>query len=206
MQHRGALLIGVADRSISVNLSKLDSPQHEYDADVAWVEHKPGDVRILFGKKNRDNKGSLKTRVEIRYPVEAFVRHFWGNSRDFHGRLRRFVEKWQIGAVEDAQKPSEMTAERDHSEWANFDYMSHSGTEASVDFFHLPPSGLARFVRNQEDTSGLEIAAVLRVHLTVHDLLRLLDNCQAVAADIEAYVPTEAIEVPGARNAGAENS
>ena len=45
-------MIGPADRSISVNLSKLDSPQNEYDADVAWVEHKPGDVRILFGKRN----------------------------------------------------------------------------------------------------------------------------------------------------------
>ena len=84
----GALILNAEDRSVSVDLSKLGSPLKTYDADLASLEHSGSSVRLFFGKLRLPKRGSLATRVEIRYPIEFFYKHLWQNSREFHGRLR----------------------------------------------------------------------------------------------------------------------
>jgi len=49
-----------------------------YDADTAWVEElSTGDVRLFFAKRDRNDSGQLRSRLEIRYPVENLVGHLW---------------------------------------------------------------------------------------------------------------------------------
>jgi hypothetical protein len=64
-------------------------------------------------------------------------------------------------------------ADRDHSEWANIETMAHSGTEASLDFYTLPASGIAKFMKGQ-GSSQLIVRPVVRVQMNIFELERLL--------------------------------
>ena len=176
------------DKTITVNLSKLLAPEKIYDAGYAWVEHRPGEVSLFFGKGNRDEPGTLRTRLEVRYPPENFLAHFWRNSREFHENLRQFAAKWPKNEGRDAADPTSMKAPKEHSEWANFELMAHAGTEASMDFYLMPPSGIAQFARGQGSV-GLKFSPIVRIQLTVFELVRLLDAAAEVVSQIEKYIP-----------------
>ena len=182
------LVLDAAQRTISINTSRLQAPQNIYDADLAGIEHRVGDVRLFFGKLKWAVPDKLRTRIEVRYPVETFYKHFWNNSREFHEEIRAYMQQWPSAEERKRPRLSEMEADKDHSEWANFDYMAHSGTEGAIDFFHLPPGGLARFAKTGS-VDDLELEAILRVQLTVGELLALLDCCTAIAAEVESYLP-----------------
>lgn len=176
------------DKTIHVNVAKLPAPSNIYDADFAWIEHRPGAVSLFFGKRSRDEKDLLRTRLELRYPPENLVAHFWGNSREFHESILRFSSSWPSDPDRGEVQPERMKATRDHSDWANFDMMAHAGTEASIDFYQMPPSGIARFARGH-GAEGLNFVAVARVHLSVFELIRLLDATADVVKAIETYLP-----------------
>jgi hypothetical protein len=178
------------DRSITINMAKLPAPSNAYDADYAWLEHKPGDVRFFFAKRHRDASiQRLRTCLEIRYPPESLVGHFWRNSRDFHEKMKRFAESWPADEKRADLKPSEMDADKEHSEWANFESMAHAGSEAVIDFYSLPPSGLARYNQGV-GSSGLTITPIVRVQLSIFELVRLLDSMSSVIDEVTAYLPT----------------
>lgn len=191
-QQLNAVLVNASERSIAIDVSRLAPPQNIYDADCAGVEHRRGDVRLFFGKLKLPRRDQLRSRIEIRYPVETFYKHLWQNSRGFHERLRQYAQQWSSDYGHDQLILTEVEAEKDHSEWANFDYMAHSGTEAAIDFFHLPAAALARF--KQGSANDLELAAILRVQLTAYELLRLLDRCADVVSEIESYLPNNVRE------------
>ena len=187
---RGALMIGVTERSIQIDGSRLEPPRDIYRAHLAWVEHSPGSMCLLFATRDRDDPKRLKTRLELAYPVECFLRHFWKNSREFHERLTKFAEPWPSDPKRNEMRPETMSSVKDHAQIVNFDSIAHSGTEASIDFFHLPPSAVARYARNQA-TSGLELVPIVQIQLTTFELLQLLDSCRPVAEAIAAYLPQD---------------
>lgn len=177
------------DRSITIDMAKLPQPTVSYDADYAWIEHKPGDVRLFFAKGTHDDQGRLRSRLELRYPPESLLGHFWRNSREFHERMKTFAAKWpDVRDDRDAVRPETFKAEKEHSEWANFESMAHSGTEALIDFYSLPVTGLARFVAGQ-GSDGLKIISVVRVQMTIFELTRLLDSMEQTVREIENYLP-----------------
>jgi hypothetical protein len=192
------LRVGVGDRkTIIIDTAKIASPSHLYDADYAWVEHRPGrDASLFFAKAHRDAEGKLKSRLQIRYPPEDFVRHFWKNSRTFHENVRRMLSSWPQDETRKGTKPEKWHAEKDHSEWVNFDYMAFSGSQAALDFYHLGPGGVSKYVRGQ-GTAGLELQAVVRIQMTLAELGYLLDLCQPVVDMINEYLPTQAPELIG---------
>ena len=177
------------DKTINVDFRKLTAPSNVYDADFSWIEHRPGTtVSLFFGKGSRDEGNRLRTRLELRYPPEGFVHHFWRNSREFHERVRAFVDQWPRDDARDALDPRGWQAAKDHSEWVGFEAMAHSGTEAMLDFYLLPALGIARFQRNQ-GSGGLQVVPVVRVQTTVFELLRLLDSARPVVEAINTYLP-----------------
>ncbi len=187
----GALILNAEDRSVSIDMSRLGPPLKTYDADLASLEHRENDIRLFFGKLRLPGRDSLATRVEIRYPIELFHKHLWQNSREFHGRLRERAEALRISRSMERCQLHEMEADKDHSEWANFDFMGYSGTEAAIDFFHLPPTDLARFEKTGA-MMNVALEPILRVQLGVGQLLRLLDSCADAVPEIENYLPHDA--------------
>jgi hypothetical protein len=182
------------DRTINIDLAKLPSPLNVYDADFAWIEHHAGRVSLLFGKGNRDEPGKLRTRLEVRYPPENLVGNFWRNSREFHRKLRAYVDKWPADGLRDSVDPAKMPAGRDHSECANFEAIAHAGTEAVIDFYLMPPVGIARYAQGQ-GSAGLKFSPVVRVHLSIFELIRLLDASGSVVEQINSYLPKPQHEV-----------
>lgn len=176
------------NRTINIDLGKLTAPTNVYDADFAWLVHRPGVVSLFFAKQTLSKGTDFRTRLELRYPPEGLVNHLWRNSRDFHARLREFVEKWPKDEARDGFDPTKWTAQRDHSEWVNFEVLAHAGTEATLDFYSLPPVGVARFTKGA-GSAGLQVSPVVRVQTTVFELLRLLDSAADVVAAIETYLP-----------------
>jgi hypothetical protein len=176
------------DRSINIDLSKLEAPTNLYDADIAWIKHEIGRVSLFFAKRSVSTTGELRTRLELRYPPENLVHHFWRNSRDFHAGLRQFVERWPKDVQGPAVDANSIAAQRDHSEWVNFEAMSHAGTEATIDFYQLPPPGIARFAQGL-GSSQLKIVPIVRVQMTTFELVHLLDAAATVVAEVERYLP-----------------
>ena len=114
------------DGSIVLNTAKLKPPRNVYDADVAWVvRRRPEFVSLFFAKENL-NSPTFRTRVEIKYPIEAFYQHIWKNTREFHDVLMK--DKDLGGASHSSAKDlMARDAERDHSEWSNFEIIARSG-------------------------------------------------------------------------------
>ena len=184
----GALILNAEDRSISIDMSRLGPPQRTYDADLASLEHRKGDIRLFFGKLRLPERSTLATRVEIRYPIESFYNHLWQNSRNFHESLRERAANLIVSRPLDQRQLHKLSADRDHSEWANFDFMGYSGTEAAIDFFHLPPTDIARFGKTGA-AANIALEPILRVQFGVDQLLGLLESCADTVPEIEKYLP-----------------
>ena len=183
----GALRVGLADNSIAIDASKLDAPSQGYDADVAWVDYRPGNVSLLFAKHSRDDAEVLQSRLEVRYPVENLILTFWKGSPEFYDKLQSYVESWPQAARFVAEPPLKSRAEKSHSEWASYAYLSHSGTAAGIDFYYLSSSAIARFAKSGS-VEGLRLRPVVRVQLTSFALFKLLEQVRALVGEIEASV------------------
>ena len=180
----GALRLNPSTRSIEINADKLPRPNKVYDADVAWLQHAPGDVRLFFGKYGTPNFQRFRSRVEVRYPIEAFYRHFWEYSREFHRALSERPHPPPRPGQPARSKLEHLEYDKDYSEWANFDLMAHTGTEASIEFFHLPTVPLTSFIRTGSMAS-LEVESAVRVQLTTIELKSLLDQCASAIDSVK---------------------
>lgn len=168
-----------ADGSILIESAGLETPANVYDADFAWVERRFEAISIFFAKADRDTAEKLRSRLEIRYPLEAFYRHFWKNSREFHDSLKKNQGIPPNDPLREGLNPEKWPSTKDHSEWVNFDVISRTGSQACFDFFHLSPSGIARFAKGQ-GTAGLTVAPIVRVLTTTNELYRLMNVSQSV--------------------------
>lgn len=178
----------VAD-GLKVHWAKLRVPDRIYEADFAWIKLRHGAVSLFFGKEDLDTQDTLRTRLEVRYPIEKFLNHFWKNSRDFHRVLRQLPD-WPIDRGREEVSPERMRALKDHSEAANFEYMARYGSEAVLDFYYVPPSGIARLAQGM-GAAGLRVDPVVRVQTTMRELLRLLNAAEPVAAELAGEMPKE---------------
>lgn len=182
-----------ANGSILINTSKLGAPDNIYDADYSWLSVRHGAVSLWFAKENVEAPDRLRSRLELRYPAEGFVRHFWDNSREFHAKLEEALKLFptppQLAEVDVTSLP----ADRDASMWVNFDYLARAGTEAALDFFHLPPSGIARFAQGQ-GSAGLILTAKVRVLTTIHELSRLLHSAGTIVDDVKKTLPGDFVQ------------
>jgi hypothetical protein len=184
----GALQVGLSDGSVRIDATKLEAPTQAYDADAAWVQYRPGNLSLFFAKKNRVDPKVLESLLEVRYPPEDFVNTFWKISKGFFDKLSTYVASWPDAAREIDTPPEKVPAKRSHSEWVTFTYMSHSGTEAAIDFYHLAPPAIARFALSKS-LEGLRLRPVVRVQLTSFELFGLIERLGPVIEDIVRVLP-----------------
>jgi hypothetical protein len=177
------------DNSIKINLAKLTAPANVYDADIAWIKHRTGVLSLFFAKNNLSTKDTFRTRLEVRFPPENLVQ-FWENSKDFAAKLYEYVKKWPEDIERRQINPAQWLADKDHSEWANFGTMAHSGSEAAFDFYTLSPTGIAKYIMGQ-GTSQLNVQSVVRIQMTVFELSFLLENVAETVSQIKEYLPRE---------------
>ena len=181
--------IEVTADGLRVRWQHLRVPPHTYEADFAWLTLRHGAVSLFFAKEDVGTPGELRSRLEIRYPVEKFCKHLWGNSRDFHARLKK-QPVWPASSDRSAVQPEEWKAQKDHSQRANFEYMAQYGSDGSIDFYYLVPQGVARLAGGFGG-EGLRMEPVVRIQLTSQELLHLLDEAEPLAQSLEPGLPQE---------------
>src|SRR5688572_21969513 len=118
---RGALRFRSGDPGLYVDSSKLEAPDRVYDADVAWIEHNPGETSMVFVKLDAGGAGVGRSRLQIRMPPEDLAGAFWRITEAFYSRLEKFVARWQLPPVDAGRnnRPAVPMEARQHSEWAN---------------------------------------------------------------------------------------
>ena len=149
-------------------------------------------MSFFFGKQELDEPGTLRSRLEIKYPPEAFIRQFWYNSRNFHAKLRGLDlpvllndRQARISAA-----PQGMKATADHAERANFEYMCRVGSEGVIDFYYMIPVGIARLAGGF-GRERLHLAPVVRIQLTVGEMLYLLDTAEPMVEQLKTAIPED---------------
>lgn len=176
--HPAISVDGSGDIRISSDL--LELPSRAYDADIAGAVHRDRTVSLFFAKRSLNQADHLRTRLEVRMGEDVFLRHLWENSRAFHERLRKYLELDTVPV----EHPERMSADADHSDWANVCSLAHTGNQGVLDFYNLSPSGLARYIGNRM-TSGLQVSPVVRIQTSSITLLSLLDACIPLAETIQ---------------------
>lgn len=173
--------------SFVIDIGKLPLPDESYVANVGWAERSGTTVSIFVGNRDRNDPKKLKTRVELRFAQEAFL-NFWSNSKEFFDRMKLLIERVPsvISAVP-GDDPSQLNAEKDHVASSSIGIMTHSGTQAEIDFFDLPATDIFLSMRHQ-DPRRLEIHPILRVYTTTGVLWSILSNAEEIAQQIEPQV------------------
>lgn len=184
----GALTFNAKDGSIAVNASKLEPPTQAYDADFGWIDYSAGRLSLCFAKRNLAAPNLLETRLEVRYPPEDFLQTFWYNSVQFHEKLAKYVSLWPAEAMQTIPPAPEKEAVRSHSIWASFSYISHAGSEAAIDFYHMSPAAVATFAQSKS-VERLRLIPVTRVQMTTFEVFRLLERAEKLVPTLEAHVP-----------------
>ncbi len=77
---------------LGIDFSKAPVPEHFYVADYLYVEEDQSQIMLSFGKLDRPATDRLRSKVEIYFSPVMFVRQLWASSREFHERLKKYVE------------------------------------------------------------------------------------------------------------------
>lgn len=185
-----------ASGTIHIDFGRVRAPERIYDADVSWIVRGNGFVSVFFAKQSVDEDGVLESRVELKYAPEAFVRHFWSNSREFHGDLKKHLTGWPDDPnLKVVDGRSLKFKGKSHSEWVNVDLIARSGSHGTIDFFYLPPFGLSQLAKGKSAFNQTLIVPVVRVMLTIHEMDRLLDAADVVAQEAKKYLPAELLGI-----------
>ncbi len=186
----GPLRVDLNEHSITIDASKLPPPSKSYAADTGWATYRPGHSSLFFAVRDETDPSVLPSRLEIRMPPEDFLRGFLWNSREFLQKVVVYAEKWGGNAIGVAPAPTGLRAGRTHSEWANFVYIAHAGTETSLDFYQMSVSGIAKYAKTK-DLSGLALQPVVRVHMSVFELISMMRLSMALEEQVLRDAPEE---------------
>ena len=163
---------------LAINYEEAPVPQHYYVADWFDVAARDLDVIISFGNLDR---GRLRSKIEIVFPVFYFVKQLWNSSRDFHVTLRNFVAAWNLQSAK--VDTADLAGDKFQVLKANNVVMILSGPETLMDFFYISPKDLWSKPRKGEP---LDLEAVVRIMLAPTLLLGFLDACEPICRELSA--------------------
>lgn len=191
--HRGAsagsalppYLVPEGENAFTIQAALLPVPDRTYDADCAWAERKGGAVSLFFAKQDRDSPEALRSRLEVRMPIDSFA-NFWEHSREFYRRLQSSIRS-SDALKEPIVKAREMHSEKDHSDWATICVVALSGGQAQVDFFLLAQGDVFLYKR-AGNRRRLEAQPIVRVYTTPAQMEVLFDDSAAMFPAIEGAI------------------
>lgn len=182
------------DGLVQIETAKIPTPQNSYDSDFCWAIPRLDAVSFFFAKERLGTPSGLRSRLELRFPIESFVQNFIGGSEEFRQKLRaKMPRSYEAPASSLVEGWCTTAAEKEHSEWVNLDLLAYSGSQASLDFFHLPPAATAQFGKTK-NPSLMQVSPVVRVLTTATELCRLLAMCETISAELPSIGESGRIE------------
>jgi len=178
-----------ADRSVRVNIGLLPAPENTYDADTWWVERQAGHVALYFGQFSGSDQGRLRTRLKIKYPSEALVHNLWEHCSKYYEDLTPVIATFpqdplRVPVVDISKLPTE----KEHTNWANFDAMSRTASQAAIDFYHVAPPAAVKFLKSR-NANDLIPTPVVRILLGLYQQFEMLQKIETIIAEVKAMMP-----------------
>jgi hypothetical protein len=170
--------------SLQIDYAEATVPDHYYVADYFRVELHGSSFLFVFGKTNSPDENHLRNKIELFFPVTAFLGQLWTSSRAFHEILRKYVAEINAPAQE-RHKVNEDAGAQVRTLHSNNVMMALAGGETILDFFYISPKEVwARPKRGEE----IPLEPVIRVMLEPADVLKWLDECGEFVGEAKSYV------------------
>jgi len=164
---------------ISIDYSRADIPNLQYDADYATVLKSRTGIVLSFGRLETGTS-KLRSKIEISFTRESFLNQVWHSSRDLANTVKRTVADHTLEPI----VPENLgTVEKTQAFRSNYTYMSVMAQEAALDFYHLSPGEVhqARLGKKSE----IYLQAVVRVVCAISLVQELLTVAEPFAKEIE---------------------
>lgn len=157
---------------LRVEYDKAEVPARAYYADYSAVIKGRSGISLIFGKL-KPGTSVLRTKVEIVFPVEMFIRQLWTNSRDLYEKTRLEYEKHPLEAVSDLVDTDTVQAFR-----ANNVMAMAMSEEALLDFYYIAPSEVHYAYTKRRTEVALD--PVIRIVMSSSLLHEMLEGCKAI--------------------------
>ena len=165
---------------IQVDYRRAPIPDRSYYADYCDVQKARSGFGLFFGKLITGTS-RLRTKIEVDFPEEMFVKQLWGTSREFHKMVQAAAGAMHfppLTAVEDTEKVQTFRS--------NNVFMGVWGEEGVMDFYYLSPRDLHGY--NQASPA---LEPVVRVVMPTPLVLEFLEKCgQHIQDRPEVELPT----------------
>lgn len=160
---------------LGVDFAKAPVPEHFYVADYLFVEEDQSQILLTFGKLDRPATDTLRSKLEVYFSPVMFVKQLWASSREFHGRVKKYVEE---RGLRPPRWDKLLAAPKAQTFQSNQVMMLLSEGESLLDFFYISPKDIYYRPRLAEK---LELEPLVRVILVPELLASFLEGCQPVA-------------------------
>ena len=145
-------------------------PERFYSADYCDVQRARSGFGLLFGKLIIGTS-KLRTKIEIDFPQDMFVRQLWASSKDFYKTVQTIADKMHLPPVTDLEETDKVQTFR-----ANNVFMGVWGEEGVIDFYYISPRDMHFAQFQQRGDAGLE--PVIRVLMSAALLFEFLEKCR----------------------------
>jgi hypothetical protein len=162
-----------ANLEIGIDYSRAEDPGLRYDADYCDVLASRTGLTLVFGRLKPSIR-ELRSKIEIAFSEEFFMRQVWFASRAVHTTARSCTMGNALEPLSDLPDPDKVQCFR-----ANTVFMALLVGESVIDFYYISPGDihLARDHRRSE----IPLEPVVRVVLSTPLLVEFLDKCQPFA-------------------------
>jgi hypothetical protein len=168
---------------IGIDYSKASVPHLHYEADYCDVVAARAGVALSFGKL-RPGADVLRTKVEISFSEEFFIRNVWKTTRELHQTTRTMARGRELAPLSGLADPDKVQCFR-----ANNVFMAVLPSEAVLDFYYISPGDIQ--LAQQRKKPDIDLEPVVRVLVSTPLLLEFLDKCKPLAETIAPPIESE---------------
>jgi hypothetical protein len=160
---------GLTTVEMSVDYRGVDAPNRAYFADYCDVQKGRISYSLVFGKL--EIGGSvLRTKIEVTFPRELFLRLLWGTSRGIH----EILAKLPLQKLEPI-KPN-LNTDKVQTFRANNLFMGMWGEDAVLDFYYMSPKAMGEL--NLQPKVEADLEPIIRVAMDTALLYEFLEKCR----------------------------
>jgi hypothetical protein len=158
---------------IGVDYSLAPVPHLHYDADYCDVAESRTGVVLIFGKL-RTGSDQLRTKIEIAFSTENFVKLVWRSSEALHESVRKLSAGRSLEPVEKPGDTDKVQCFR-----SNNVFMAVLSSEAVLDFYYISPGDI--HLAQTKKKTDVSLEPVVRVVVSTLLLHEFLEKCRPLA-------------------------
>jgi len=158
---------------MKVDYRNAETPGRAYFADYCDVQKGRLSYNLVFGKLD-GVRSNLRTKIEVAFPREMFLRQLWASSRELHQTVDQIVARTISVPMTEPVDTDKVQTFR-----SNNVFMGVWGEESVLDFYYMSPKDVHELRSRQRSDVTLE--PVVRVVMDTGLLYEFLEKCRPFA-------------------------